>query len=237
MKIFTLVSALMATAFAAPATLAPSDITLRTLSVLKNFAKCPANRAQPDGKLPKGNSISTSALVPISAKNCDKAYPATEWATVTPKDKCTIFNLELDSDATQGKICNLVFDFPSLIQAPGLFVFDGPGHFTFTGYDINAGAEAGVTTYNHQPRPGPSPPNPPPVIKPGNSYIINGAPCGIPPGIGKVTVSGALCSDDTTLTFKQSDLLCPLGFYVVLTDGGVFTSMSDDPNAGAYTSH
>jgi hypothetical protein len=222
MKTLILLSALLATAFAAPSTLAPSDITPRTLGVHKGLAKCPANPAQPDGKLPKG-SITTSALVPISAKKPDKAYPATEWATVTPKDKCTIFNLELDSDATQGKICNLVFDFPSLVQAPGLFVFKGPGHFTFTGYAINAGAQPGITTYNKQPAPGPSPPNPPPVLKPGNSYVVNGAPCGIPPGIGKVTVSGSLCSQDTTLTFKQSDWICPLGFYVVLTD---------DPNAG-----
>jgi hypothetical protein len=183
--------------------------------------KCPANPAQPSGSLPPG-SISTSLLVPISSKHPDTAYPATSWATVTPNDMCTIFNLELDSNAVQGKICNLVFDFPS---TPGLYAFTGPGHFTFTGYDINAGAVAGETTYNKQPRPGPSPPNPPKVIRPGNSYVVNAAPCGMPPNIGKVTVSGSLCSKDTTLGFWQSEVVCPLGFYVVLTD---------DPNAAAH---
>jgi hypothetical protein len=216
MKTLTLLSALMASSLAAPTTPA-SDLTPRTLSLLKNLGKCPANAVQPDGKLPKG-AISTSALVPISAKKPNEAFPDSEWAIITPNDKCTIFNLELDSDATQGKVCNLVFNFPDLLSAPGLFVFLGSGKFQFTGYDINASAVPGVTTFNKQPRAGPSPPNPPPVMKPGNSYVINSAPCGIPPGIGKVTVSGSLCSKDTTFTYKQSDKLCPLGFYVVLTD-------------------
>jgi hypothetical protein len=213
LETFITATALVASVLAAPTT---SPLETRTF-----FNQCPSNPAQPDGKLPKG-SISTSVLVPISSKNPNKAYPATEWATVTPNDMCTIFNLELDSNAVQGKICNLVFDFPNILQAPALFTFVGSGKFTFTGYDINAGAVPGVTTYNNQPRPGPSPPNPPPVIKPGNSYVVNAAPCGVPPNIGKVTVSGSLCSKDTTLRFKQSDYICPLGFYVVLTD---------DPNA------
>jgi hypothetical protein len=219
LRSFIVVPALVAAVFAAPAT---PPLETRTF-----FNQCPANTAQPDGKLPSG-SISTSVLVPISSKNPNKAYPATEWATVTPNDMCTIFNLELDSNAVQGKICNLVFDFPNFLQAPGLFTFGGSDRFTFTGYDINAGAVPGVTTYNNQPRPGPSPPNPPPTIKPGNSYIVNAAPCGVPPNIGKVTVSGSLCSKDTTLRFKQSDYICPLGFYVVLTD---------DPNASASVPH
>ncbi|KAF2738719.1 hypothetical protein EJ04DRAFT_23736 [Polyplosphaeria fusca] len=215
MKTFAILSALVASVLAAPATSPASPLDQRTF-------KCPSNDAQPDGKLPKG-AISTSLLVPISAKKPNKAYDATEWSKVTPNDFCTIFNLELPVAQTQGKVCNLVFDFPSLLQAPGLFTFFGPGHFTFTGYDINAGAVEGVTTYNNQPAPGPSPPNPPPVMQPGHSYIINSAPCGIPPTIpGSVVVSGALCSKDTTFIFKQSNLICPLGFYVILTD---------DPNA------
>jgi hypothetical protein len=225
MKNFAVVSALIASVLAAPAT--PS-LTARTL--FNNFGQkdsCLANPAQPDGKLPNG-SISTSLLVPISSKNPNKSYPATEWATVTPNDMCTVFNLDLDSNAVQGKICNLVFDFPNLAQAPGLFAFFGSGRFNFTGYDINAGAVAGETTFNNQPRPGPSPPNPPSTIKPGNSYVVNSSPCGIPPNIGKVTVSGSLCSKDTTLLFKQSNRTCPLGFYVVLTD---------DPNASAPGDH
>jgi hypothetical protein len=218
-----IISILAASIVAAPT----SSNQGRTLFKTLGQKNCPTNSAQPDGKLPDG-SISTSLLVPISSKNPNKAYPATEWATVTPNDICTVFNLELDSNAVQGKICNLVFDFPSFTQAPGMFAFIGSGHFMFTGYDINAGAVAGETTYSHQPRPGPSPPNPPATMKPGNSYIINAAPCGMPPNIGKVTVSGSLCSKDSTLMFKQSDYNCPLGFYVVLTD---------DPNVSTPTPH
>lgn len=220
MKAFTVLSAILAGAFAAPTTsITTASLETRTLGLLTKLTspKCPANTAQPDGKPPKG-SISTSALVPISSKNPNTAYPNSEWAKVTPGDFCTIFNLVLDSDATQGKVCNLVFDLPDYLQAPGDFVFVGSGKFTFTGYDINAGAVPGETTYAKQPRPGPSPSNPPPVMKPGNSYIVNSAPCGIPPGIGPVTVSGSLCSNDTTFIFRQSQKTCPVGFYVVLTD-------------------
>lgn len=221
MKAFTTLSAILAAALVAvPIAAAPStSLEVRTLGFFSKWRnpKCPSNTAQPDGKLPK-NSVSTSALVPISSKNPNTAYPNSEWAKITPGDFCTIFNLVVDSDATQGKVCNLVFDFPDYLQAPGEFVFFGSGKFNFTGYDINAGAVPGETTYAQQPRPGPSPPNPPPVMKPGNSYIVNSAPCGIPPGIGPVTVSGSLCSKDTTFLFKQSQKFCPLGFYVVLTD-------------------
>ena len=220
MRAFTFFSALLAVASAAPTTSAiPASLETRTLGLLAKLLtpKCPASRAQPDGKLPKG-SISTSALVPISAKNPTTAYPSSDWAKITPGDFCTIFNLVIDSDATQGKVCNLVFDFPDYLQAPGDFVFLGSGKFTFTGYDINAGAVPGETSYAKQPNPGPSPPNPPPIMKPGNSYIVNSAPCGIPPGIGPVTVSGSLCSKDTTFMYKQSNKICPLGFYVVLTE-------------------
>ncbi|KAJ4312124.1 hypothetical protein N0V94_007602 [Neodidymelliopsis sp. IMI 364377] len=228
MKTITAFCALLASSFAAPTTPATeASMETRTLGLLGKALnpKCPANAAQPDGKLPAG-AISTSALVPISSKNPKTAYPNSDWAKITPGDFCTVFNLVVDSDATQGKVCNLVFDFPSLLQAPGDFIFLGSGKFTFTGYDINAGAVPGETTYANQPRPGPSPPNPPPVMKPGNSYIVNSAPCGIPPGIGPVTVSGSLCSKDTTFLFKQSNKTCPLGFYVVLTD--------DDGSAAAH---
>jgi hypothetical protein len=219
MKTIPILYALLASAFAAPTTPAPGPLETRTLGLLSKLLnlKCPANPAQPDGKLPKG-SISTSVLVPISSKNPKTAYPNSDWAKITPGDFCTVFNLVVDSDATQGKVCNLVFDFPDYLQAPGNFIFLGSGKFTFTGYDINAGAVPGETTYANQPRPGPSPPNAPPVMKPGNSYIVNSAPCGIPPGIGPVTVSGSLCSKDTTFLFKQSNGACPLGFYVLLTD-------------------
>ncbi|KAK8136716.1 hypothetical protein PG984_004656 [Apiospora sp. TS-2023a] len=100
------------------------------------------------------------------------------------------------------------------------YLFDGPGNFKFIGYDIGVGAVAGQTTYNNPPKSGPSPPNPPPKMLPGNSYVINSAPCDFPANLtGSVKVSGALCSDDTHLRYDQGYLgACPMGFYVVFTD-------------------
>ncbi|KAF6821421.1 hypothetical protein CPLU01_12504 [Colletotrichum plurivorum] len=179
---------------------------------------CPTNAAQSDGGL--GNLyVNTNLLVPIAKSAPDVALPASKWAMITPNDVCTVFNLDLPVAQTQGKVCNLVFDFPSYEQAPGKFLFHGPGTFQFTGYAIGAGAVAGQTTYNKQPAPGPNPPNPPPVMTPGHSYVINSAPCGIPANIpGTVTVSGSLCSPDTVFAFEQSTDRCPLGFFVILTD-------------------
>ncbi|KAF2794830.1 hypothetical protein K505DRAFT_303258 [Melanomma pulvis-pyrius CBS 109.77] len=212
MKTIAIVSGVLATSLAAPFTSPAHPLSART------DIKCPPNTVQPDGHLPP-DSISTSILVPISSKHPDTAFPSSDWATITPNDICTIFNLDVPAAATQGKICTLVFDFPSFEQAPALFFYSGPGHFAFTGYAVGVGAVPGVTTFANQPAPGPSPPSPPPVLEPGNSYIVNSAPCGIPPEVqGLVTVSGSLCSEDTTFWFKQSDVDCPLGFYVVLTD-------------------
>ncbi|KAF2634885.1 hypothetical protein P280DRAFT_462833 [Massarina eburnea CBS 473.64] len=210
MKTFAILSALAASTLAFP--------TTPISSLFSGNIQCPANKVQPDGKLPV-DSISTSLLVQISAKEPNTAFPASDWAKITPNDFCTIFNLELPVDKTQGKVCNLVFDFPNIWEGPGLFKFYGSGDFTFTGYAIGVGAQNGTTTYNNQPSGGPSPPNPPPTLQPGNSYVVNSAPCGIPEGTpSPVTVSGSLCSSDTTFIFKQSDVVCPLGFYVVLTD-------------------
>jgi len=71
--------------------------------------------------------------------------------------------------------------------------------------------------FNTQPPPGPSPPQPPAVLEPGNAYIINRGPCGIEPGSKGMTVSGMLCSKDTTLLFQQTDAKCPLGFFVEIS--------------------
>ncbi|KAI3540402.1 hypothetical protein CSPX01_08314 [Colletotrichum filicis] len=213
MKIATVTSALT---FALSVVAAPSATTPTTKRGGK--ASCPVNAAQPDGSLGK-SYVSTSLLVPISKNLPNYAFPATQWAQVTPKDICTVFNLDLPVAQTQGKVCNLVFDFPSWEQAPGKFLFLGQGTFKFTGYAIGVGAVAGQTTYNKQPAPGPSPPNPPPTMTPGHSYIVNSAPCGIPAEVpGSVTVSGSLCSPDTTFMFQQSKDGCPVGFFVVLTD-------------------
>ncbi|KAK6834220.1 hypothetical protein PG987_008914 [Apiospora arundinis] len=108
---------------------------------------------------------------------------------------------------------------PSPLASALGYVFDGPGHFNFTGYAIGVGAAAGETTYANQPELGPNPPSPPVVMKPGNSYIINSAPCQLPANLTSVKVSGSLCSSDTHLRFEQGFYgTCPIGFYVVLTD-------------------
>jgi hypothetical protein len=203
MKKLAIISTLLSAATAAP-----------TFGLLSN-AMCPKN-----GVLPAG-AISPSLLVPISKKRPDEACGATTQAKVTPGDMCTIFNLDLpdtfNGKPTENQICNLVFELPNLFQAPFSHLsFSGPGHFAFNGYAIGVSATA-ETTYNNQPAPGPSPPNPPKVMVPGNSYVINSAPCGIPPGAGKVTVSGALCSDDSALSFYQSNYICPIGFYVIIS--------------------
>ncbi|KAH9230240.1 hypothetical protein K456DRAFT_1843710 [Colletotrichum gloeosporioides 23] len=212
MKTSTITTAL---AFALSAAAAPSADSYGS----KRGKTCPTNTAQPDGTLGKCY-VNTSLLVPISKNLPSVAFPATKMAIVTPNDVCTVFNLDLPVAQTQGKVCNLVFDFPSYDQqALGKYLFHGPGTFQFTGYAIGAGAVAGVTSYNKQPAPGPSPPNPPPTMTPGHSYIVNSAPCGIPANVsGTVTVSGSLCSPDTVFSFQQSNDGCPLGFYVVLTD-------------------
>jgi hypothetical protein len=108
---------------------------------------------------PASSSLESRAFFQKANSRANPAQPNGKlyWAVVTPNDMCTIFNLELVSSAVQGKICNLVFDFPSLAQAPALFGYSESGHFTFTGYDINAGAGPGETGYNNQPRPDPSP--------------------------------------------------------------------------------
>ncbi|KAJ5003293.1 hypothetical protein K4K48_012157 [Colletotrichum sp. SAR 10_66] len=212
MKTSTIATAL---AFALSAAAAPSADIYGS----KRGKTCPTNTAQPDGTLGK-SYVNTSLLVPISKNLPSVAFPATKMAIVTPNDVCTVFNLDLPVAQTQGKVCNLVFDFPSYDQqALGKYLFHGPGTFQFTGYAIGVGAVAGVTSYNKQPAPGPSPPNPPPTMTPGHSYIVNSAPCGIPANVpGTVTVSGSLCSPDTVFSFQQSNDGCPLGFYVVLTD-------------------
>lgn len=179
----------------------------------KSTTQCPVN-----GTLSTGWSIAPSLMVPVNKEEPNKKYGSTDSPIVTPSEICTIFNLELDQRAVN-KTCNLMFDFPNHDQTDSHYFFSGDGHFTFTGYAVGVGATED-TTYAHQPEAGPSPPTPPGVITPGKAYLINSAPCGVPEGAGDVTVSGMLCSDDTELKFQQSgvDEVCPLGFFVVLTD-------------------
>lgn len=199
------IALLACTAFAAP-------------SQLDSRGSCPADSTYPPG------AIKPYMLVPIAKSQPDKAFGGVSTGVVTPDDYCTIVDLKIpdyiDGEATLLKTCTLSFAFPTAAQAaPHTLEFKGPGHFTFTGYLTGFGADD-TTTYNKQPVLGPSPPFPPPVMVPGNTYTIADLPCGILPGSGGQTVSGALCSDDTYLKWFQTgpkgDGSCPVGFFVVV---------------------
>ncbi|KAF2102525.1 hypothetical protein NA57DRAFT_71515 [Rhizodiscina lignyota] len=177
----------------------------------KGHVTCPVN-----GTLPP-SYVKPCLMVPVSAKRPTVAFGGTEKPIITPNDFCTIFNLDLPPSAYD-KVCQLVFLFPDHHQTPSWYSYHGAGHFSFTGYAVGAGATE-QTTYKNQPVAGPNPPSPPAELAPGNAYVINSAPCGLPKGLtAPVTVSGMLCSTDTTLKFLQSDAKCPLGFFVELLD-------------------
>ena len=94
-------------------------------------------------------------------------------------------------------------------------MYVGGGHFTFTGYAFGTGATE-QTTYNNQPPAGPSPPQPPAVLAPGNAYTINVGGCAVE-APNSLEVSGMLCSTDTTFSYYQTqgdELGCPIGFFV-----------------------
>lgn len=176
-----------------------------------NNPTCPAN-----GNLPTTGYLSPTLMVPIAASAPNIAFGSTQNPIITPNNFCTIFNLVIPGSAV-GKTCTLEFFFPSFPkQTKSPTVYNGPGHFTFTGYAFDSGATL-KTTYNNQPPPGPSPPQPPAVLAPGHAYIINVGDCGIQPGQTSMTVSGKLCSTDTTFIFRQSSDVCPIGFFVVIS--------------------
>jgi hypothetical protein len=188
--------------------------------LLNSRVTCPAGSEYPTGP----GTISPYGLVPISESSPDTAYGYVPIGVVTPGDRCTIVDLlipdEINGELTLPMTCTLSFSLPTPDQAaPKEVTFSGPGHFTFTGYLTGFGGDD-TTTYNNQPVPGPSPPSPPPVMVPGNTYTIADLPCLILPGSGGQTVSGALCSDDTELQWEQTTADgeggCPVGFFVVV---------------------
>ncbi|KAF2247379.1 hypothetical protein BU26DRAFT_520560 [Trematosphaeria pertusa] len=182
-------------------------------------ASCPAGSAFPS------DAISPYLLVPISQSEPDKAFGSSALGTVTPGDLCTIVDLKIP-DTFHGSptllaTCTLSFAIPSPEQAaPHKLSFAGPGHFSFFGYLTGFGADES-TTWNMQPVPGPSPPFPPDVMVPGNTYTIATLPCGILPGSGGQTVSGRLCSEDSAIEWEQTGVSgdggCPVGFFVVVS--------------------
>jgi len=213
MKTLAVVSALLSLAagLAIPEDATPLEIISSRPLTIEERSSCPKG-----GDLPKG-ALQPTLMVPISKNLPDVAFGPTWNPIVTPNDFCTIFNLVIPSSGFN-KTCTLEFLFPSHGQTFSPYIYNGAGHFTFTGYAFFSGATP-ETTYNNQPPPGPSPPSPPAVLAPGNAYVINAGPCFIPEGEASMEVSGALCSPDTDLVYLQTENMgCPIGFYVVISD-------------------
>jgi hypothetical protein len=146
-----------------------------------------------------------------------------EYAIITPNDRCSMFNFELDSAKTAERHCTLIFSFAAVgqLKRTSLYKYEGPksgGHFDFAGYNFNLWGEEGVTTWNNQPDWKHGVPNPPPVMKEGYSYVISSAPCGVDRNFGKWKLAVTMCSTDATYYFPQNTDTCPLGFYIVLSD-------------------
>ena len=202
MRFFTFFSALISVSAAAPAY--PDNQT----------KKCPAiPQIAPTGQLPPG-TLSPTFLLPISQKKPNCTFPGGQSAIVTPNDKCTLTRFDIPASA-QNKTCSLT-----------LFLGDcggaserGPGNIIFQGNTGERYPDPGNTTYANQP-----PLSPPfqdaPLIKLGNAYRLGGGPCDYTPGQAFTSVGGSICSNDTTLSFTQSDGghgKCPIGFHLVIS--------------------
>ena len=204
MKGFTLVLGALVLASATPIAEPLSIISSRKLE------SCPQG-----GTLPS-NYLSPTLMVPYSKNLPNVAFGGTKTPLITPNDFCTIFNLVVPPSAA-GKTCTLEFLFPSHSQTMAPYLYFGGGHFTFTGYAFGSGATS-KTTYNNQPPAGPSPPQPPAVLSPGNAYIINVGGCAVTADMTEgLEVSGALCSTDTYFSFLESSSTCPIGFFVAIS--------------------
>jgi hypothetical protein len=173
-----------------------------------------AQTCPPGGTLPDGY-LSPTLMVPVSATSPNATFGPTQMPIMTPNDICTIFNLEVPPSAV-GKNCTLEFLLPDQNDTFAPYTYNGGGHFTFTGYAFGSGALLN-TSFAQQPPAGPSPPTPPAVLSPGNSYIINVGSCGIQDGMDGLEVSGMLCSNDTTFSYLQSAESCPIGFFVAIS--------------------
>jgi hypothetical protein len=176
--------------------------------------KCPAiPQIAPTGQLPPG-TLSPAFLLPISQKCPTRAFSGNQSAIVTPNDKCTLTRFDIPASA-QNKTCSLTL---FLGDCGGAFE-RGPGNIIFQGNTGVRYPEPGNTTYANQP-----PLSPPfqdaPLIKLGNAYRLGGGPCDYTPGQAFTSVGGSICSNDTTLSFTQSDGgdgKCPIGFHIVIS--------------------
>ena len=214
MKPTIILAALVASASAAP------KKPVHTLEqYIYHKIRCTRDKDMNYGELSKTSS-GANYILPMSQKEPNKKFQATEWAQITPNDRCAIFNIPLDSKVTAGKRCNLIFSFAGIAQmkTTGKYKFEGGGHFQFTGYNFNVSAKEDVTTWNNQPDLAHEFVNPPPYMKEGNSYMIAQWRCEPDKDQGPWNMAVTMCSTDSTFSFKQTNERCPLGFYVVLTD-------------------
>ncbi|KAF2029868.1 hypothetical protein EK21DRAFT_66934 [Setomelanomma holmii] len=181
----------------------------------KGQETCPAiAQIAPTGQLPP-NTLSPTFLLPISQNHPDKAYPAGQKGIVTPYDKCTLTRFDIPAWA-KNKTCSLSLFLGGCSEE---IQEQGPGNISFQG---NLGIRfpvPGQTTWNNQP-----PLAPPfadaPIIKVGNAYRLGGGPCDYKEGQAFATVGGSICSNDTTLSFTQSDGghgKCPVGFHIIIS--------------------
>lgn len=180
---------------------------------------CPLNPIQPDGKLPPKRTLKTEGVFQVSRLKPDQSFISNGWASITPRDKCTVFVFDVDTSKGFGKTCHLVFDMPLEQDAPGLYRSVGPGKFTFQYFSAFAPPPTVNVTWNTLP---PLAPIPPLIVKellPWTSHVIESAPCYLPiEGTNKITRSGMLCSLHSNFQFKQSNTRCPLGLYTIITD-------------------
>jgi hypothetical protein len=203
MKFFVLLATLCSLSTAVPASLAIRD------------EQCPAiPQIAPTGQLPPG-TLSPAFLVPVSQKNPDYAFPAGQSAIVTPDDKCTLTRFDIPASA-QNKTCSLTLFLGSCGQDP---FEQGPGNIIFQGNTGERFPVPGETTYNNQP-PLAAPFTDAPLIELGNAYRLGGGACDYTPGQAFTSVGGSICSNDTTLSFTQSDGgygKCPVGFHIIIS--------------------
>jgi hypothetical protein len=203
MKSLFLLATLCSLSAAVPANLAVRD------------EQCPAiSQIAPTGQLPPG-TLSPIFLIPVSQEHPNDTFPASQSAIVTPNDKCTLTRFDIPASA-QNKTCSLSLFLGSCGQDS---FEEGPGNIIFQGNTGERFPVPGETTYNNQP-PLAAPFTDAPVIQLGNAYRLGGGACDYTPGQAFTSVGGSICSNDTTLSFTQSDGgygKCPVGFHIIIS--------------------
>lgn len=176
---------------------------------------CPAiPQIAPTGQLPPG-TLSPAALVIVSQKHPNKAFPPSYKSKVTPKDKCTLTRFDIPASA-RNNTCSLTL---FLGGCDSEQYEKGPGHIIFQGNTGERFPVPGQTTWSNKPDHAP-PFTDAPLITLGNAYRLGGGPCDYKEGQAFASVGGMICSDDTTLEFEQRDGgkgKCPVGFHIIIT--------------------